>query len=199
MTYLHLSRPIRRKHLLGVLSVPLMVVFGLCSGPVKGASFNWDGGSNTWDAGTTAWWNGGNVWTNSFNNLASFGGLSGIVTLGDPISAGGLTFNSTGYTLTGNILTLGPLTGATSPIIATNGFNTRATIGSVLSGTSGFTKTGNGTLTLSNNANNFSGDISIKGGSVVITDASQLGTGTTAISITGVANTGSPGYSGGTL
>ena len=56
---------------------------------------------------------------------------------------------------------------------------------------------------LSNVANgsgaNLSGDVAIKDGAVVITDTANLGSGTTAISVTGVPNTGNPGYSGGSL
>jgi autotransporter-associated beta strand protein len=178
----------------------LIASFSLWSAQVRGATLVWDGGTNTWDVGTTLNWNGGGAWANSNNNIALFGGTVGTVTLGAPITAGGLIFNSSGYTIASDTLTLAAPSGVQSPIIAVNnnGFGTnRATVSSLLAGTSGFTKTGNGTLVLSNNSNSFSGDIAIKGGSLVVTNAGQLGTGTTAISVTGIAQNGNPGYSGG--
>ncbi len=188
-----------RKRLKTPVTCLLLGCFTLWSTPSQAADFIWDGGTNTWDDGTTPWWNGGSVWTNSFNNTAVFGAAPGTVTLGGAITAGGLTFNSNGYLVTGNTLTLGAGAGSLSPVIAVNGIDARATISSILAGTNGFTKTGVGTLLLTNNANSFSGDLSIKNGVLTITDVGQLGTGTTAISVTGVAQTGNPGYSGGTL
>ncbi len=181
------------------MSSVLLVQFSLWSAQVRGANFSWDGGSNTWDNGTTLNWNGGAAWTNSVNNIGIFGGTAGTVTLADPITAGGLTINSNGYLFTGNTLTLGAPTGSNSPVLAVNGLGTRATMGSFLAGTSGFTKTGNGTLLLTSNNVGLSGDIAIKSGNVVITNQNQLGTGTTAIGITGIAGTGNPGFSGGSL
>ena len=165
------------------------------------------GGTGTWDTSLLNWWDGiatDGAWTNGTNN-AIFTGTAGTVTLGAPITAGGLTFsnaNAGNYLITGDTLTLSPATGTASPIIAVNnvGFGTnRATISSLLAGTSGFTKTGNGTLRLTGANTGLSGDIAIKGGNVVITNPNQLGTGTTAISVTGIASTGIPGFSGGTL
>ncbi len=162
------------------------------------------GGTGTWDHLVTAnWWDGAAdvVWNNANLDTAIFGGASaGTVTLGSPIVVGGLTFNTTGYTLAGsNTLTLTPPSGLNSPLITVNGLGTRATIDSLIAGTSGFTKTGNGALQLANSSNSFSGDVAITEGSLVITSAAQLGTGTTAIGVTGIANTGNPGFSGGSL
>ncbi|MEO6750351.1 MAG: autotransporter-associated beta strand repeat-containing protein, partial [Chthoniobacteraceae bacterium] len=165
----------------------------------RAADFLWDGGTNTWDAGTTPWWNTGGFWVNSFNSFAFFGGTPGIVTLSGPVSAGGLTFTASGYDITGGTLTLGAGTGSSSPVINVSGTGSRVTIDSIIAGTAGLAKTGDGALVLTNNANSFSGDLVINGGGIVITNALQLGTGTTAISINGVANTGNPGFSGGQL
>jgi fibronectin-binding autotransporter adhesin len=87
---------------------------------------------------------------------------------------------------------LTPTTGSALPVITVNnnGFGiNRATVSAVLAGTDGFTKGGNGTLVLTG-ANTFSGDVAMRGGSVVIGATNNLGTGTTAISVTGVAQTG---------
>ncbi|MGV3664411.1 MAG: autotransporter-associated beta strand repeat-containing protein, partial [Prosthecobacter sp.] len=165
------------------------------------------GGAGIWDTSTLQWWNpaipGVDVaWNNLSLDTAVFAGTAGTVTLGEAISAGGLTFNTTGYTLTGVTLTLGAALGATQPVISihqTGSGAHRATIASNLAGTSGFTKTGNGTVVLAGASNSYTGDTVINGGAVVISNASQLGLGTTAISINGLANTGNPGYSGGQL
>jgi autotransporter-associated beta strand protein len=193
------------------------IVGMICSGmPISAAEFYWDsdgdatgnaidgtnlGGTGTWDLSATNWWEEvapDSFWLNSFANTAVFTGTSGTVTLGAPIQAGGLTFNTTGYTLTGNTLTLGSLTGSPPPIINVAAY-THATIESLLAGTSGLTKTGNGTLFLTNNANSYTGDTVINAGALVITNEGQLGASTSTISINGLAQTGNPGFTGGQL
>ncbi len=188
-----------RKHLRIPTTGLLLITFSLWSVQVKGATFAWDGGDGNWDVNTTANWNTGGFWTNSLNNIAVFGGTAGTVTLADPITAGGLTFNASDYTIAAGTLTLSAPTGSTSPVIAVNGIDSRATIGSILAGSNGFTKTGAGSLLLTNSSNSFGGDIAVKDGVLIITNAAQLGSGTTAISVTGIAQSGSPGFSGGTL
>jgi autotransporter-associated beta strand protein len=164
------------------------------------------GGAGTWDISAAKWFDGTNdiAWSNSALDVAYFNGTAGAVTLGEAITVGGLNFGVTGYSLTGNTLTLSPPTGSVSPVIAVtnNGSGTnRATISSTLAGSRGLTKTGNGTLVLSaDNSATLSGDIAIKGGTVSITNINQLGAAIgTTISITGISNTGNPGYSGGAL
>ncbi|MEO6788089.1 MAG: autotransporter-associated beta strand repeat-containing protein, partial [Chthoniobacteraceae bacterium] len=179
----------------------------------KAANRYWDpfsssgtsgGGAGTWDLTTmNPWWDpigaADVAWSNAGFDIAIFGGTAGTVTLGVPITAGGLTFNTSGYTITGSTLTLKPPTGSSTPVIAVNGIGSRVTISSILAGPAGFAKTGDGALVLTNNGNTFSGDLVINAGSLVITNAGQLGTGMTAISVNGLANTGSPGLSGGQL
>ncbi|MCX6850548.1 MAG: autotransporter-associated beta strand repeat-containing protein [Verrucomicrobia bacterium] len=203
------------------LSMILLIFSWQIGQPLQAATLYWDqdstalgnvttggglGGTGTWDITSPNWWNGvatDAAWING-TDIAIFTGTAGTVTLGGPITAGGLTFNSSGYTIAGggNILTLTAPSGVTSPLLAVNnsGLGTnRATISASLAGTSGFTKTGNGTLVLGGANTGLSGDVAIKGGNLVVTSQGQLGTGTTAISITGIAGTGNPGYSGGTL
>ncbi|MEQ1750931.1 MAG: hypothetical protein ABL974_15995, partial [Prosthecobacter sp.] len=200
-----LRRPIWKT----TVSSILLAQFALWSVQVNGANLSWDavvtgsagGGTGTWDDLTTNnWFNGANVqWNNTNFDTAVFGGAAGTVTLGMPITAGGLTFNTNGYLLTGSTLTLAPPSGVNSPLVAVNGLGTRATLSSLLSGTSGFTKSGNGTLKLTANNAGLSGDIAIKAGNVVISNTNQLGAGTTAIGVVGIAGTGNPGFTGGSL
>jgi autotransporter-associated beta strand protein len=190
----------------------LAILATITSGmPVSAATYYWDqdgnatgnnvngvglGGTGVWDTTTPSWWNGTNdvLWPNSFGDSAVFSGTAGTVTLDGSINAGSLLFQTDGYRLTGDTLTLG---GAAT--VNVGAFNT-ATIDSVLAGTSGLLKTGGGTLRLTNSGNTFSGDIAIGAGSLVVTDAAQLGTGTSTIAVAGFAfSNGVPGYSGGSL
>ncbi|MGV3659502.1 MAG: autotransporter-associated beta strand repeat-containing protein [Prosthecobacter sp.] len=178
--------------------------------PLQGAVFYWDsdataagnavsgaglGGSGTWDISTPNWWDGSAdvAWPNSLLDTALFSGLAGTVTLGGSVNASTLMFRTTDYALAAGTLTLGDVARVdVAPF-------THATIGSVIAGSSGLTKTGNGTLFLTSAANTYTGDTVIRAGTVVITNEAQLGTSTTAIGIHGSANTGNPGYSGGQL
>lgn len=160
-------------------------------GPVRGATLIWDGGTNSWSG---AFWNGGGTWTGGAGDIAQFGGTAGTVTLGAPITAGGLIFNTTGYTVAGggNALTFA---GSPTSTIAVNGIGTRATVDAQISGSAGLTKTGNGVLVLSNNSNNFTGNVLVNQGALVVTNESQLGSGN-LVSVNGF---GGVNFSGGSL
>ena len=183
-----------------------LMALWLPSQSLHGATLTWINGSVTWNT-TSPFWNPGSVaWNNAGLDTALFSGAGSAetITLGTGITVGGLIFGSNGYTITGDTLTLASPTGFNSPLLAVNnnGFGTnRAIISSTLAGASGFTKVGNGALLLTaDNSTTLSGDVAIKSGSLVITNANQLGSLTgTAISVTGVAQTGNPGYSGGAL
>jgi autotransporter-associated beta strand protein len=84
---------------------------------------------------------------------AAFGGVAGTVTLNGPVSAGNLFFNTGGYTITGNALTLG---GGSISVAST------ATINSPLAGSSGLNLNGGGILTL-NGAQSYTGSTTIRG------------------------------------
>lgn len=83
------------------------------------ASLNWDadgvsggatGGTGPWDTTSLLWDSAGvmRAWGNSLSDSAVFGGTAGTVTLGQPIYAGGLVFNTSGYVIDGaGSLTLG--------------------------------------------------------------------------------------------
>ena len=161
------------------------------------------GGAGAWGSTDLKWFDGANdiAWTDANKDTAIFMGTGGSVTLGTGFTVGGLVFTgvtSGAFSLAGDTLTLAAPNGAVTPTVSVN-TGVRATISSLVAGVSGFTKTGNGTLVLSNNGNTFTGDIAIRGGNLVITNASQLGLGTSAIAIFGFGNTGNPGFSGGSL
>ncbi|WP_449070532.1 beta strand repeat-containing protein [Prosthecobacter sp.] len=95
------------------------LILPLFSPSLMAANLTWDadgtaggatGGSGLWDTTSLLWNNAGTMsaWTNT-GHVAVFGGTAGTVTLDTAITAAGLTFSSTGYTLAGdgNTLSLG--------------------------------------------------------------------------------------------
>src|SRR4249919_1623904 len=109
---------------------------------------NADGGNGTWQEGGTNWDSaasaGANTaWNGALPNDAVFGGTAGTVTIAPAgVTAHNLTFNTTGYTVSGGTLTLG----GSTPTISVTG---SATVSSVVAGTAGLAKDGAGTLALS--------------------------------------------------
>jgi len=155
------------------------------------------GGSGTWDLTNPLWNNGGTLmtWSNAAGDTAVFGGDPGTVTLGAGVTAAGLDFRVGGYQLTGGTLTLDAIGGGAIKVAAAS----RVTIDSQIDGSSGLVKLGNGTLVLTNASNTYTGDTVINAGSLVISNEGALGLGTSVVSVNGLANTGNPGFSGGSL
>ena len=192
--------------------------------PAKAANIFWDandtspgtGGAGTWlNSGSPAWVNAGSGTTVSgtapaidyaftANDIGYFTGTGAEITLGENITVGGLVFTGVDfatrndYALTGARLTLAAPAGINAPTLRVD-LGARVTISSQLAGTAGLIKTGNGTLVLTNNTNTLDGGIFVKAGALVVTSAAQLGGGIRPIAVTGVAGTGSPGFSGGSL
>ena len=98
------------------LTAALLVV---TAGTAQAAIVYWDadgmlpvgGGTGMWDTSTNSWYNGSTyvAWVNTNNDTAVFGGTAGTATLFEAITVGGLTFNTTGYTISNgaNTLTFG--------------------------------------------------------------------------------------------
>jgi autotransporter-associated beta strand protein len=126
-----------------------------------------DGGAGVWD-NTTANWStaatGGSaaVWQSS--ESAVFGGASGTVSVAaGGVAAAGLAFDVDGYILENNSVALG----AGGVFTATGA---GATIRSVLTGTQGLFKTGEGTLTLAG-GNTYTGATQISNGALKLSQA----------------------------
>ncbi|MFZ2278158.1 MAG: autotransporter-associated beta strand repeat-containing protein [Prosthecobacter sp.] len=146
--------------------------FGQMGAVSQAATLTWDtvtgdggiitGGSGTWTDGLGNWntGSGDTLWNNSTPDSAIFGGTAGTVTLGGAVTAGNMVFNSA-YTVLGggNTLTL-----ANSTITT----NANTIIGAVLGGSSGLTKNGTGSLTLSA-MNTYTGATTISSGVLSVT------------------------------
>ena len=141
------------------------------------ATFYWDqdgdttigtGGTGAWDTTSSFWRAISDVgvlgtYGNNTSDAVVLGGTAGTLT----IAAGGvnvnnLTFLTTGYTIAGgaNALTLS----GTAPTIDTG--TGSQTISAAVAGTSGFTKLGSGTLTLSTTTNTWTGNAIINAGTL---------------------------------
>ena len=144
------------------------------------------GGTGNWNTSSNIWSPSGDgvsgpyiaPWTNVVLDNAIFGGTAGTVTLAEPIRVHDIDFSVGGYTLTGDKLTLD---GDAPTITATTG---TTIIQSIVDGSQGLIKAGNGTLRLEG-ANLFGGSISLLGGGLyALTDA---GLGAAGNSITTAA------------
>lgn len=125
---------------------------GQITANVSVANRTWSGTTGTWDSGTSTSWVEGD---NKF-----FAGDT--VTFSDPAAANTVTVS-------------GPVAPAAIAVNNTTASYTFSGTGAIV-GTAGLTKTGNGTLTISN-ANNYFGGTTINGGTVMIGNANALGTG----------------------
>jgi len=155
---------------------------------VRATSLTWDGnagtepnpagGGGTWDSNLTSnWWDGViNVNWPALGGLdddAVFANTAGTVSIASGgVTANDLTFNTTGYIVQGNTLTLN---GATPTI--TTGSGITAALNSVIAGSSGLTKSGSGTLTLGG-SNTFTGGLTIRGGTVMLANAGAINSAT---------------------
>ena len=132
------------------------------NGASGGTAGTWDTTLLNWDAGVSPHvaWDNSNTLENPAD-FAVFAGTAGTVTLGTNITAGGLTFNTNSYSISGSTLTLA---GATTPIV--NVSTGTSTISSDIAGTAGLEKTGGSTLVLSGTNNTISGTATISAGTL---------------------------------
>ncbi|MFU8892485.1 MAG: InlB B-repeat-containing protein [Luteolibacter sp.] len=142
-------------------------------GSAQGGTGNWDTTNTRWGVEATGLFS--EIWkSGNSSDRAIFGGTVGTVTLQEPISVGGITFNTAAYSITGNTLTLASGTVIHSTAGTSN--STDPVITSELAGTNGFTKTGTGWLGLEATTSSLSGDIKIQEGTLY-TRHEALGSG----------------------
>jgi autotransporter-associated beta strand protein len=173
--------------------IPMSIVFPPPPGQVFWNPNGTIGGPGAWNTGDASWntKSDGTGTSAAFtaSNYATFTGAGGTVTIGQAgITANGLEFQSNGYTIQSGTLTLGDTVdaGATpvNTITVTNASDT-ATINSQISGSSGLAKAGSGTLVLGSTANNFTGNVTISGGTLLISADANLGDTANGIVIKG--------------
>lgn len=160
---------------------------------VVAPNMSWSNAGNSTNLGGTGTWNSTDTtkWFVSTENTqwvttagAVFAGTAGTVTVNGTQTVGrGLTFSTTGYTLTGGNITLNG-SNATLNTITTD-TSVSATIDSVLSGSNGLTKAGNGTLTLSG-TNTYAGTTTVSTGTLLINGDQTSATGLVSVSASAI-------------
>ena len=176
---------------INVFLASLILLFPVATS--QAVSVQWDpasGPAGTWDLLASNWYDTGlaadTIWTNGEDAIFGAGVLGtgtpwttgGLVTASG-ISVGSMNFNIGGYEVAGTAT----LTG--TPVITVANLADTATISAALSGTVGFSKSGNGTLTLSGANTGLSGPVTLNAGTININNASALGTATGALVING--------------
>jgi autotransporter-associated beta strand protein len=176
----------KRKNLLPFTTVLFSSVTLGLSSLTYAASYEWDanaavspdpaGGTGVWDVNASVnWWDGAAnvVWPSlgGTDDDAVFGATAGTVSLATGgITVNDITFNTTGYLIQSNTLTLN----GTSSVITTAPAVT-ATISSALAGTANINKAGSGILILSGGNSAFTGKTSITEGTLSIASDAALG------------------------
>ena len=187
----------------------LAIAMTLSMAGIAQAGLYW-GGTGTWDQATTARWgtvSGGpydQLWGNNSDYSAIFEGVAGTATVDGVIAqVNSVTFNSSGYSVSGGTLTLAK----DADISIASG---TATIGSTLDGSAdpeyhetGLIKSGGGTLVLTG-ANTYTGKTYINEGVVTYSGSGSysgagllyLGSGESQKAVLNIATTGTVTISG---
>jgi fibronectin-binding autotransporter adhesin len=128
------------------------------------------GGTGNWDLATPLWRFGSSsgtlqTWSNNVNNDAYLTGTGGTLTLTTGISVNDIIAapSSGNYVIASASNQVLTLDGSLAPVLTVNA-GANLTISATIAGTSGFTKSGTGTLVLSGTSNSLSGGISVTGG-----------------------------------
>jgi len=124
------------------------------------------GGAGTWDTTSPNWWTSGAgsdaAWSNSNADTAVFAGTAGTVGVSGTVTLNTITFQVSGYSLTGGTLWFD---GAAPTINGTGS----ATINSTIGGTAGLTKAGAGTVTILGSLT-YTGGTTVTGGKLVVSN-----------------------------
>lgn len=180
-----------------ILAFASTIVISLAA-PLHADTYNWNGSttgggtgaSNTWDTVTANWTGFDTTWPSfsTGDDDAVFGGTVGTVTLGTAVSANEITFSAGNFTI-GADNTPGSITlDGTDPRI-TSSAGTLNSIGAVIQGSAGLTKSGSVTLQL-RGASTYTGDTRVLRGNLLIgLGNNRLPTGTKLILGDGNTNT----------
>ncbi|MFM7207405.1 MAG: autotransporter-associated beta strand repeat-containing protein, partial [Planctomycetaceae bacterium] len=148
----------------------------------EAATYTWGGANGTWSTAATNWTGAsGTPWSaaSGTGNVAAFTTGSIAVTVSEPITTSGITLGQSGVSIGDGTITLG---GAAPAVTVSTGVT--GTIGSVLAGSAGLTKSGNGTLVLSGSST-YTGTTAIGSGTLQLAGgANRIATGGT-LSFTG--------------
>jgi fibronectin-binding autotransporter adhesin len=179
-----ISDHLRRCGQYAAILLPVTLLAGIATDAAAATDYYWYGdgstlgGSGAWNTTSTDWGvssasGTSTAWSNANDDNAYFAGsLGGSVTLGTTITAHSLYFTTTGYTIASSTLTLGTTTGQSVPSINVAD-NCSETISSVIAGSTGFTKDGNGALTLSG-TNTYTGATVINAGLVQLSATNAI-------------------------
>jgi autotransporter-associated beta strand protein len=147
------------------------------------------GGSGNWSNLGTQWIGSGTTPTTwDWSLPARFAGTAGTVTIATQVTSGaGIDFAADGYTLSSGTLILGSFDPSSGVSFNTNAIaqvtvaaGATARIESLIRGTRGLTKLGDGTLVLAN-ANLFSGTTVVQSGTLLLGNQSAVGSSTASV------------------
>lgn len=171
-------------------------IAGNGNGASAGGAGTWNTTLTNWDAGASAMV----AWNNANLNTAVFGGTAGTVTINAPVSAGGLTFTTAGYTIASGASPDSLTLGGTTATITTSTLTTTATttISGIIQGnlTGGLTIASNGDMSASGGgaggqgvaftgSNTFLGNITVTSGLFRPVGDASLGNAANTITLNG--------------
>ena len=154
--------------------------------------FIWDSNGNSSGIGGTATWSsssenwttddsGTNTAAQNLNQQLVFRGTGGAVNVEGTVSPrNGLGFESSGYTISGGTIQMQGSSASVNSVAVDPGIST--SIGSVISGSNGMTKAGEGTLILSGD-NTLSGPFNLDEGTLIAANTSGSATGSGELNI----------------
>jgi len=138
------------------------------------------GGSGTWDAEAYTWLDGQVASTWNEYSRAVFGGTGGPVSVSGTIpTRGGMRFETDGYTLEGGMIDLAANAAAYNTINVAPAAS--AAINATVTGTTGLTKLGDGTLSLGG-VNTVSGQVHVAAGTLVTANDAALAAASVVVS-----------------
>ncbi|RVI65210.1 autotransporter outer membrane beta-barrel domain-containing protein [Sinorhizobium meliloti] len=177
--------------------LPAALLTGLAAGPALAADRYWDVNQTSTGSGGAGVWNLSNLywspsssdtlgpynapWDNGALDHALFAGTAGTVTLGAPITANALTFNTNAYTISGTAANILTLAGTTPTVTVTTG---TSTISAVVAGSAGLTKAGAGGLILTG-TNTFTGAVVVNAGVLSVGSDAALGNAANTVTLSG--------------